>query len=263
MLKGKRPSGSSNNSNTPSSSGGGSANVRQMAAEYNKGAHRVTGLLLNSGDNVNTNSDYTNGGDPALAKWQGQTDEAKAARFLARLGKAQTPPADSEGYTYHQSPFQNMVIEMNLNKPAYKMNKSDFNSYVKMTGQTPIYRGWSGKASMDRFLNAKASHTGAGMFGEGYYFGDQATGRNYMKQNALSRAALSPEARVVDLSKVRAEYSRLSPTLQRALSNSGQTASSFSNNDGYSQLALRMGYNVIRTDWSYVVLAREALVVEE
>lgn len=274
MAKGNRPSGrsysapasapSASQSQSAPASGGGSANVRQMAADYNKNAKRVSGNLLNSGDNVNMNADYNNEGNADLVKWQNQADETKAARFLARLGKQATPGSDSEGYSYHQSPFQNMVIQMDLNKPVYaKLNSRDFNAYVRQTGQTPIYRGWSGKASMDRFTAAKASHTGTGMFGEGYYFGDLSTGRSYAVNGAMSTAALSPAARVVNLSTVQSRFNRLSPTLQSALRNSGATSSHFSNNDGYSQLALKMGYNVIRTDWSYVVLSREAVVVKE
>ena len=39
--------------------------------------------------------------------------------------------------------------------------------------------------------------------------------------------------------------------------------SNYGNNQGEAQMALKMGYNVIRTDWSYVVLTRDAVVIKK
>ena len=222
------------------------------------------GNLFNAGEG-NSNPDYTDNGNPALVKWQQQNDEDKMARYLAKLGKAATPAQDAEGYAYYQSPFQNMVIDQGLNAPVFaKLSASDFAKYVQQNGLTPIYRGWQGGASSKaRFEDAQMSHTGTGMYGEGFYFGSQSTASSY-SGGAVTVAALSPNARVVDLNTVRSALSGLGSRAQSAFSHSGYIAGSqFSSNSGEAQMALKMGYNVIRTDWSYVVLTRDAVVVRK
>lgn len=210
----------------------------------------------------NSTPDYTDDNNPALVKWQNQTDDTKVAAYLAKLGKAATPAQDAEGYTYYQSAFQNMVIDQNLNAPVFaKLSATDFAQYCQQNGLTPIYRGWSGTPSRSRFENAAASHTGTGMYGEGYYFGDRSTAGNY--GSTVTVGALSPKARVVDLSVVTRALSSQSPRTQAAFAHSGKTGSYFSDNSGEAQMALKMGYNVIRTDWSYVVLTRDALVIQK
>ena len=210
----------------------------------------------------NTTGDFTDNNNPALLKWQNQNDDTKVARYLAKLGKQQTPAQDAEGYSYHQSAFQNMVIDQNLNAGVYaKLNAADFNRYVGANGLTPIYRGWSGgAASRDRFENAAASHTGTGMYGEGFYFGDRSTASSY--GSTMTVAALSPNARVVDLDVVRSQIAR--SRASGSFNRNGATATShYGNNQGEAQMALKMGYNVIRTDWSYVVLTRDAVVIKK
>ena len=211
----------------------------------------------------NSTPDYTDNNNPALLKWQNQNDDTKTARYLAKLGKMQTPAQDAEGYDYHQSAFQNMVIDQNLNAPVYaRMDAKSFNAYCQANNLTPIYRGWAGGVpSRDRFENAAMSHTGAGIYGEGYYFGDKGTASGYGR-GATTVAALSPNARVVDLHQVRAALARSGA--RSAFSRSGNTATSrYGNNDGEAQMALKMGYNVIRTGWSYVVLTRDAVVIRK
>ena len=208
-------------------------------------------------------ADFTDNNNPALVKWQNQNDDSKTARYLSKLGKAQTPAQDAEGYTYHQSAFQNMVIDQGLNAPVYaKMDRNSFNAYCKANNLQPFYRGWSGgNASKDRFENAAAFHTGTGMYGEGLYFGDKSTASGY-SGGAMTKAALSPNARVVDLSDVQAALSASGAS--RAFARSGQsTTGYYSKNSGESQMALKMGYNVIRTSWSYVVLSRDAVVIQK
>ena len=211
----------------------------------------------------NSTGDYNDNNNPALLKWQNQSDDTKAARYLAKLGKQATPAADAEGYSYHQSAFQNMVIDQNLNAPVYaKLSASQFSQYCKANGLQPFYRGWSSGSSMARFENAAASHTGAGMYGEGYYFGDRSTASSYARGSDISVAALSPAARVVDLDVVRSAIAKSG--ISSALARSGVTmTSNYGNNQGEAQMALKMGYNVIRTDWSYVVLTRDAVVIRK
>lgn len=211
----------------------------------------------------NSTLDWTDNGNPTLIKWQEQSDETKAAKYLSKLGKGQTPAADAEGYAYHQSPYQNMVIDMDLNKPVYAtMDKKNFDAYCKANNLTPIYRGWaSGQSSKDRFENAAAFHTGTGMYGEGLYFGDKSTASGY--GSTMSVCALSPNARVVDIGTVRKALGATGSNLQKAFGHSGKTNSYFSNNSGEAQMAVKMGANVIRTDWCYVILSRDAVVVRK
>ena len=77
----------------------------------------------------------------------------------------------------------------------------------------------------------------------------------------MSVAALSPNARVVDESAVRAAIARSGAS--GAFHRSGVTNSSYMNNEGQAQMALKMGYNVIRTGWCYVVLTRDAVVTRK
>ena len=258
------------------SSGAGGGSSGAPAANTAFGGHgSLQGLIAamqkaqrnpaSGGDGFNNGEgsgvgDYTDNNNPALLKWQQQTDDTKMSRYLAKLGKQQTPAADAEGYSYHQSAFQNMVIDQNLNAPVYaKLSPSEFRQYCQQNNLTPIYRGWSGQASMDRFENATNSHVGAGRYGEGFYFGDKGTANNYGSVQTV--AALSPNARVVDSSTVQAAIRRSGAS--SAFQKSGVTGSSYMNNIGEAQMALKMGYNVIRTSWCYVVLTRDAVVTQK
>ena len=221
------------------------------------------GNVFHAGEG-NQNPDYNDNGNPELVKWQQQSDEDKMARYLAKLGKQQTPAQDAEGYAYHQSPFQNMVLAQGLNAPVFaKLSAADFATYCAQNGLTPIYRGWDGgPSSKMRFENAQTSHTGTGMYGEGYYFGNQNTASGY-SGGAMTVAALSPNARVVDVNTVRNELSKLGGKAQSAFQKSGHTPSPYQDNIGEAQMALKMGYNVIRTDWCYCILTRDAVVIRK
>lgn len=241
----------------------GLINAMQQSQAASTGQGQGNGYNSFNAGEGNSTPDYTDDNNPALLKWQNQTDDRKVAAYLAKLGKAATPGQDAEGIPYHQSPFQNMVIDQNLNSPVFaKLSASDFAQYCQQNNLTPIYRGWTGGvSSRDRFEDASASHVGAGMYGEGYYFGDKTTANSYGSIQTVG--ALSPKARVVDLDKVRQAISNQSSRTQAAFSHSGRTNSGFANNQGEAQMALKMGYNVIRTDWSYVVLTRDALVIKK
>ena len=263
--------GGSGTSSTFSGGGGGgqfggfknlqqliSAMQNSMQSNTNQGKGGQS--LFHDGEG-NATPDFTDNGNPALMKWQGQTDDSKAAKYLAKMGKMTTPGQDSEGYAYYQSAFQNMVIDQNLNAPVYaRMDNKSFDAYCKANNLEPIYRGWSGgTASKDRFENAQASHTGTGMYGEGYYFGSKSTASGY-SGGSITKAALSPNARVVDINVVQSAIANSGAS--KAFMNSGKsTTGHFSKNMGEAQMALKMGYNVIRTSWSYVVLTRDAVVV--
>lgn len=250
----------------PNDDYGGNGSLNGLISAYGRSirsssrAGQGNGANSFNGHEGNMTGDYTADNNPALMKWQDQSDDTKVNRYLAKLGKTTTPSKDAQGYAYKQSPYQNMVIDQNLNAPVYaKLSASEFTKYCRATGLTPFYRGWSGPASKNRFHSADAFHTGTGMYGEGIYFGSKSTANSYGRTQ--TKAALSPNARVVDLDVVQKALGR--SRSKAAFSNSGKTNSNFSNNSGEAQMALKMGYNVIRTSWSYVVLTRDAVVVQK
>lgn len=209
-------------------------------------------------------NDYTDGGNAGLVKWQGQTDD-KSANFLARVDNttnlAQIQSATGDKWAFYDNPQQKLVGTLGLNKPATVLSDSDFNKYVKQTGATVLYRGWSGTDAVDRFKNSPNSHIGNGINGDGYYFApDRSTARSY--GGVGMRAALSPNARVVSIHAVNAQIANSSPKLQRSLMKAGSNGTrTFGSNKGQAQMALKMGYNVIDAGWAVIPLTRDAVVV--
>lgn len=241
----------------------GLVNAMKQAQATAKGPGVGNGSSYFHAGEGNSNNDFTDNNNPALVKWQQQSDDTKTAKYLAKIGKQATPAMDAEGYAYHQSAYQNMVIDQNLNAPVYaKLDSKSFDAYCAANNLTPIYRGWAGgTASKARFEDAAMSHTGTGMYGEGYYFGDKGTASGY-SSGAVTKAALSPNARVVDLDVVQKAIQ--SSGAQKAFVKSGHAQTgSFSPSSGEAQMALKMGYNVIRSSWSYVVLTRDAVVIRK
>ena len=240
--------------------------IQQGQASANGGSQGQAQHNNNTGNDFhagegNDTLDWTNNNNPETVKYQ-QSDDAKAQKYLARLGKAQTQAQDAEGYPYHNSAFQNMVIAQDINSPVYAtLSKAQFNQYCQQTGLQPFYRG-STQSSNDRFVNAAAYHSGTGMYGEGTYFGSKSTANSY--GSSIMTCALSPNARVVDLADVQARINSSPSGLRGALAHSGNVATSqYSSNSGEAQMAIKMGANVIRTSWCYVVLSRDAVVVRK
>ncbi len=211
--------------------------------------------------------DYTDDGNPALVKYQGQEDD-KTARFLAKVWHDTDLAAEDDGYGFYDNSYQKLVLSLGLNKQPTAMSESDFDQYVKQTGSPVFYRGWSSKRSADRLLNATKTHTGTGIYADGIYASTdkgQATGYG---SAAITKMALSPRARVVNLSTVRAAIAKASPKLQTGLDRAGSVGSrSYGPNIGEAQMALKMGYNVIRIDQYggtyHCILTRDALVVSK
>lgn len=208
--------------------------------------------------------DYTDNGNPSVVKWQGQTED-KSSRFLAKidnetdLSQYQTQSGDK--WSFYDNPFQKMVLQMGLNKPATVLSQTDFDNYIAQTGATRIYRGWSGADSADRFRTSPNSHTGNGINGDGYYFStDLSTARSY--GSYVMEGALSPTARVVSISDVRDAISRTSGQFKSSLAYAGSRGTrTFGPNQGDAQMAIKMGYNVIDAGWAVIPLTRDALVV--
>ena len=209
-------------------------------------------------------NDYTDNGNPALIKWQGQ-EESKASRFLAKVDNttdlATIQASTNDNWQFYDNPQQKLILNMGLNKPATILSEKDFNNYVQQTGATVLYRGWSGQNAIDRFKNSQNSHIGNGRKGDGYYFSsDKGTAMSYGGKG--TKAALSPNARVVSLDKVNQAISNSSSEFQSALRKAGSNGTrSYGSNKGQAQMALKMGYNAIDAGWAIVALTRDAIVM--
>lgn len=234
-----------------SAGGGGGALTGQAGSEITVAPFQKVG-------------DYTAGNNADLMKWQSQTDD-KSASFLSKLDNqtdlAAIQSQTNDPWSFYDNPFQKMTSSMGLNAAPTVMSESDFNNYVAQTGSTVLYRGWSGNNSATRFTQSPNSHVGNGINGDGYYFSaDRGTARSY--GGTGMKAALSPNARVVSATAVRAEIAKKSPKLQSALSKAGSYGTrTYGSNRGEAQMALKMGYNCIDAGWAVIPLTRDAVVV--
>lgn len=243
--------------------------VAGLAAAYAAGGPQSSGSTLYGNRNYGTmQGDYDGGGNAELKKWQAQTDD-KAASYLSKISR-DVDVNDSkyaDGYQFYDNPYQKMVLAQNLNAPPTLLNNRDFNAYVKQTGAEVMYRGVSGQAAKDRMLYAKNSHTGNGIYGDGYYFTpDKSVAKAY--GGTVMKMALSPTARVIQLSDLRAQMASLGGNkLSRALSKAGHNAGSgsrtFGSNNGEMQFALKLGYNVIQNGNYLVSGTRDAFVINK
>ena len=210
--------------------------------------------------------DYTDNGNPELLKWQGQTDD-KSANFLAKVDRTtdlqQIQQATGDKWAFYDNPQQKLVETMGLNGQATVLSESDFNKYVKQTGATVLYRGWSGQDAVDRFKKSPNNHIGNGINGDGYYFAtDKSTAKSY--GGTGTKVALSPNARVISLADVNKAISNASPKLKSALQKAGRGGTrTYGANHGQAQMALKMGYNTIDAGWAVITLTRDAVVMSD
>ena len=254
-----------------SSGAGGGASLRGALGAFSANGGNGGGMLNSSqrGSNLKLApfqkvGDYDDNGNPQLLKWQSQTDD-KSANFLAKVNRdtdlsaAQSKTGDA--WAFYDNPQQKLVQQLGLNGKATVLSESDFNKYVKTTGATTLYRGWSGQNAIDRFNKSPNSHIGNGINGDGYYFAtDRATARSY--GGAGTKAALSPNARVVSLSDVNKAIANASPKFQKSLSKAGSGGTrTYGSNRGQAQMALKMGYNTIDAGWAVIPLTRDAVVI--
>ena len=208
--------------------------------------------------------DYNDSNNPALKKWQSQIDD-KAASYLAKVDKTTDlktiQQQTNDKWSFYDNPQQKLVAQLGLNKPATVLSESDFNKYVSQTGATVMYRGWSGQDAIDRFKSSPNSHIGNGINGDGYYFAtDRSIARGY--GGTGTKAALSPNARVISASAVQKAISQASPKFQKALAKAGSYGTrTYGQNHGMAQMALKMGYNTIDAGWAVIPLTRDAVVI--
>lgn len=209
----------------------------------------------------NKRGDWNDDGNPEIVKYQGQEDD-KTARFLASTDRTVdlNDPQYADGYDYHDLPLNRLLLRTGVTGRPIVLDDNDFQSLVQQTGAQVVYRGWSGKASVDRFMNAAHNHVGNGVMGDGYYFSpDRYVAASYSTHGfghgEVTRMVLNPmKAKAIELSTLQTMMRRASPTLQRSLKKAGTMGSgrTYGSNSGEMQYALKMGYNVI-VSGDYVV----------
>ena len=260
-------------SNSSNAGGGGGGTGNLVAAFGN--ANTVFGASGQYTSSLSlapfqTVGDYTDNNNQNLVKWQGQTDD-KAASYLHKIDASdstsmadlnQIQAASGDPYGFYNLPAQRFISNMGLNAQTTVLSEADFNNYVQQTGSTVLYRGWSnGAGSVTKFNTAVNNHVGNGISGDGHYFAPSvSTAQNY--GSVITKAALSPNARVVSLQDVRAQINKSSGKLRGALSKAGSLGSrTYGPNQGEMQMALKMGFNTIDAGWAVVPITRDAVVV--
>lgn len=212
---------------------------------------------------------YDNNGNPQVVKWQGQDDD-KAARYLAKIHNEVNPQDYNEGYNIYNSDYQRFSIAMGLNDKPTVLSDKQFDQLVQQNNLQVLYRGESGKDACERFLNANTSHTGAGSYGDGFYFSDdKGTANSYASYKGGSdgmvlRMALAPSARCISYSDLCRKMYGASTSLINGLSRAGSNSGGGYSNDGEAQYALKLGYNVVTCGPGYYyALTRDAFIVSK
>ena len=211
---------------------------------------------------------YDNNGNEAVQKWQGQTED-KASKFLAKVSKMDTANYP-DGYDYYDGEYQQFSLALGLDDKPTVMSDAQFEAVVQANGLQKLYRGESGTAAVDRFMNADHSHTGIGSYGDGYYFSeDKSTANSYAaskggSQGMVMKMALSPTARVIQYQDLRAQMAKNGSNFTKALNYAGTKGKMSYLNDGEAQMALKMGYNVVTMGSGYhYALTRDAFIMSD
>ena len=237
---------------------GGFGSLKRLIAAVGKG--------LSLDYDVNTDptkrGDWNDDGNPQITKYQGQDDD-KTANFLAGTDRNidLNDPQYADGYGYHDLPLNRLLLRTGVVGQPIVLDDNDFQALVQQTGAQVVYRGWSGKPAIDRFMNATHNHVGNGRIGDGYYFSPDLntavtfSGSMSLGNGEITQMVLNPlKAKAVDLSTLRTMMGRASPKLQSSLQKAGTLGSgrTYGTNIGEMQYALKMGYNVI-VSGNYVV----------
>lgn len=221
------------------------------------------GMNLNYDTNTDPNKKgaWNDDGNPNILKYQGQDDD-KTANFLAGTDKNidLNDPQYADGFDYHDLPLNRLLLRTGVVGQPVVLEDNDFQALVNQTGAQVVYRGWSSKASVNRFMNQKFNHVGNGVMGDGYYFSpNRYTAANFSTHGfghgEITKMILNPmKAHAIELSTLQAMMSKASPKLQKSLAKAGTMGSgrTYGTNSGEMQYALKMGYNVI-VSGDYVV----------
>ena len=236
------------------SAGGGFGGFGSLA-----GLAQAVGGGLNLSYDVNTDpnkrGDWNDDGNPQIVKYQGQDDD-KTANFLAGTDRNVNvnDPQYDDGFEYHDLPLNRLLLRTGVVGQPIVLDDADFQKLAQQTGAQIVYRGWSGKKAITRFMNAKFNHVGNGRIGDGYYFSPNLStavsfaGSGRLGRGEITQMMLNPlKAKAVDITTLHAMMQQASPRLQNSLRRAGTGGSgrTFGSNSGEMQYALKMGYNVI------------------
>lgn len=91
-------------------------------------------------DGKNDPGDYTDGGNPALIKFQGQEDD-KTANFLASTERDidLNDPQYADGFAYYNIPLNKTLLRLGVTKGPTVLSDTDFDTYVQQTGAQVFY----------------------------------------------------------------------------------------------------------------------------
>lgn len=252
---------------------GGRGSKSGFVTGSNARAGSLNGLLQQINNNQFMNGprwmyqgDYTDDDNPLLKEYQGKEEE-KTANFLAGTDRKVdlSDPVYADGYGYHDIPLNKLLLRLKVGKGATVLSDADFDQYIQRSGQQVMYRGWSGRAAAERFINTTNNHVGNGRYGDGIYFTpDRVTAKIYSGDGTVTRMALSPKARIISysdlLSRMRSANSKLQSSLRKA--GTGGSGRTYGSNVGEAQYALKLGYNVIDVGSGYLVgITNDAFVV--
>jgi hypothetical protein len=152
------------------------------------------------------------------------------------------------------------------------VSKAELDRLVE-EGHPEIFRGvkrreYPPKSAAEIHEEMRSGHAfyGNGAFGNGYYWGDEKVGKAYSDKapGSVARAVISPDAKIVDSSKLRVEHE----AFLDGLAGKPDEAEMRDVYEDLGRYAASRGYDAVRVDeWSgepfYNVLNRTALVVEE
>ncbi len=223
---------------------------------------------VSGGANWQQNGDYTDNNNPELVKYQGQEDD-KTASFLHGTEQKVDFADYADGYVFYDLPLNKLLLRLGVKGKPVALSDADFDAYVQQTGQQVYYRGWSGRTSAQRMIDAQYNHVGNGIYGDGYYFTPwHNTASSYARASGgsngvVQRMALAPSARVISYSDLQQRMGAMSSKLQRSLGHTGGgSGRTYSPNDGEAQAALKLGYNVVDMGSGYMyAVTRDAFIV--
>lgn len=171
--------------------------------------------------------------------------------------------------------FQKMVADCGVNDKPTTLDKDVFESMIAADPSLKVlYRGVENGQNItaDGILNqikySDGFHVGGGFYGDGlYYTGDVNYARRYAGNfGKVQRVAIDPNAKIISRKDLDKQFNALPIKTQFALGRAGkQSTSGGWYNKGESQLALKLGYDIIQGDLSdhLIILNRKALIIDK
>lgn len=171
--------------------------------------------------------------------------------------------------------FQKMVADCGVNDKPTTLDKDVFESMIAADPSLKVlYRGVENGQNItaDGILNqikySDGFHVGGGFYGDGlYYTGDVNYARMYAGNfGKVQRVAIDPNAKIISRKDLDKQFNALPIKTQFALGRAGkQSTSGGWYNKGESQLALKLGYDIIQGFDSdhLIILNRKALIIDK